>query len=257
MIATLWLCVSAAVPGLAEAERLLADFEPDSALALLHTIERSGGRSHEDNVHLHMLLGQAYAYKADRASALAAFAELLTLDPGHVIDYGLPPQVTLLFEEARRAARTRPALDVLVSWPDGLATSDAVALVLRPQNDTEGRLKSARLRAWLPGRAPWVGELVLDPHAPTRALIPALAATSTTGRTLLVAAELLDGRGNGVHAGPAWQIPLAHRVDPAWYEHWWLWALVGAAAVAGTTAALVLSQPPPATVDGVVSWRSP
>ena len=235
--------------------RELAAFRPDRAVGLLGAAKREGPYRHSDHVALYQSLGIAHAYRGEEQAALAAFAMLLALSPGHAISYTLSQRATFLFERARREAREPP--EIRVSWPRDLRTSEPVPIELEVVNDPPRLLRRARLYARKRGSQGFVYSDLDLPRAGAyrRIVLPALAPESERNETLELMLTVYDTRGNetllwGTPRRPR-SIPLRYDPPTPWYENWWVWGIAGTvAAVATGVGVFFATQDPPDRVDG-------
>ncbi|RMH38864.1 MAG: hypothetical protein D6689_18210 [Deltaproteobacteria bacterium] len=243
---------------IARGAALLADFQVDAALAELEAARDGGPLAYADHVRLYEQLGIAYAYLERDDDALAAFATLLRLDPGHLLSYTLSPRVTFLFERARRTAGEAPAIDV--QWPRQLDVARPVPIDVEVVADPAGSLARAELYVRERGTGGFrVVDVPLEsPGRYRRVILP--PAGGDRPATLEVYATALDARGNEVlvWAGrdrPR-EIPLGYTPPTPWYRKWWVWAVAGTTVAAATGATVfAITRSPPATLDGDFSLR--
>ena len=238
----------------------LSEFRTRDAIRHLEKARLGGPHSHRDHVRLYEQLGIAYAYVGDGQGARAAFRTMLALDPSAAISYTLSPKVTFIFEEVRRAAQRSPRPQLDVRWPRDLRTDQVVPLDLEVIADPERFLRQGKVMFRRRGEPTYRQarfQLPNDAESPARARVE-LDATSDdagTGTDLEVFVVAEDQRGNEVFkfgsADRPRALPLAYVAPPEWYEHWWVWAIVGSAVVAGASVGVwAATQSPPETVEG-------
>ncbi|HZO14075.1 MAG TPA: hypothetical protein VFB62_12475 [Polyangiaceae bacterium] len=235
--------------------RELTAFRPDRALVLLGAAKREGPYRHADHVALYQSLGIAHAYRGEEQAALAAFAMLLALSPGHAISYTLSPRATFLFERARRDAKEPP--EIRVSWPRDLEVSEPVPIELEVVSDPPQVLRRARLYARKKGSRSFLYSDLDLPRAGAyrRIVLPPIAPDSEQNETLELMITVYDARGNetllwGTPKRPR-SLPLRYDPPTPWYENWWVWGIAGTLAAIGTGVGVFFAtQDPPDHVDG-------
>jgi hypothetical protein len=221
-------CLALASP-LDRAQEALDAFEPERALELLNAATQAGPYEFGDHVRLYEQLGIAHAYLGHEQQALNAFRAMLILDATRSLSYNLSPKVTFVFEKAKKDAGDSPAIQV--SWPYDLTTTDDIPVNVEVIANPGGVLATARLFSRTRGANGFdESSLTLD-RAHQRVVLPA-------PETSMVELHLvgLDSRGNEVlhWASPESPREIALSLPTPWYQKWWVWALVGTAAAAGT-----------------------
>jgi hypothetical protein len=236
------LIAAAATPLLDAAETELQAFHRQEALDLLQRARAATPLSYDENVRLHEELGIAYAYLNREADAVAAFDMLLALKPGHALRYTLSPKVTFPFELARHESDQRPPPELRVTWPLGSKVSEPLPVTLEVVADPKSFMRQARVYSRLQGDASYAATTVeLAPKGAYRNIaLPPRPATSAEVMELYTVA--VDASGNEVlelgSATKPYAIALTYEAAPAWYQHWWVWAVAGVVA-AGASAAII------------------
>lgn len=247
----LWLF--AVNPALDTAQAALGDFDARAALTALEVAKTSGPLTLDDHIRYYEYLGIAHAYLEHEAESLDAFSRLLRLSPGHAIAYTLSPQVTFVFQEARRRAGPEPK--VTFSWPPDREVGQTLPVVIEVLADPAEQYATARL-FWRAGPdAPF--DAMPVPLAPPGAYVrveipPDSNVTNDVTRQLYLG--VYDAAGNEVSRVGDPSAPREARmryVPPtSWYERWWVWAGIGVVAAAGVGAAVyATTRPEPTDVD--------
>lgn len=198
---------------------------------MLEITEKRGPFDREHLIQLLEQRGIAHAYLDDEPAALAAFAELVRLAPGHLLSYTLSPKATFLFERARRAADPgkTPALDI--DWPRDGTVDKSFPLSLEVVADPERQLRRAAIHIRKKGEDAYrVLEVPLLPKPEERRVaLPAVGGASPAILELYVRAY--DVRGNEILT---WSTPerprevqLRYDRPVPWFKKWWVWAAVG------------------------------
>ncbi len=244
---------------LAEVDRELEQGDLEAALARSRAALARAPHPYEDLVRLLEKVAVVESFLEREAEAVATFDMLLTLDPIHVLSYETSPKATQTFEKARKVASARAAPEVQVSWPYDLEVSRPVPIDVAVVADPKSFLASATLFARRRGESRFSA---VDLRLPRRGRhesirLPALA----TGKpeVMQIYLRAFDQRGNEVlrWAGPDRPRDIALSFDPPtpWYEKWWVWAGVGAAAAIGTgVVVFVATDDPPDLVDATFSF---
>ncbi len=235
----------------------LAAFRVDDALADLNRARAAGPYPHEVLVRLYEQLGIAYAYQKDETRAMQAFERLLALDPGHLLPYTLSPQVTFLFERARRDTKRAEPPAVDLSWPRHVDVSHPVPIDVEVLADPTSELTRASIEVRRKGEPTYRAvDLQLGrPGSYRRVELPAMGANHA--EVLELHLRAYDARGNEVlrwaSADAPREISLGYQPPVAWYRKWWVWALAGSAVAAGTGVTVyLLSIGPPDTLGGML-----
>jgi hypothetical protein len=225
--------------------------------ALDAAAERGGPLDHDTHVTLWEQRAIAAAFLEDEPGATAAFDMLLALDPDHFLSYTLAPQVTFVFEKARRALRGGAAPAIDLRWPSGQRVGDPVPLDVEVVADPKRFLRRAAVYVRARGEAWRAADVALAP-AVTRVTLPAITAAKPTSLELYLRA--FDDRGNEVlaWAGPERprEIPLRYDPPPPWYRNWKVYA-VGVPIAVVVTGAIVygLTLAPPDKVGADAAIR--
>ncbi len=237
--------------------RALSAFEFDAAVHHLEAARNEGPYAYDRHVELYEKLGIAYASVDRKADAVAAFEQLLALDPGHAIPYTLAPKVTFVFERLRRETSARQPATLQINWPLELHASQAVPITIEPVADPKRFLKRARLffrrnkepeyRA-VDVNLPPVGESV-------RVVVPPATGPVTGPDDLLLYLVASDAAGSEVlrigDASNPRRIAVKHEEPTPWYARWWFLTAAGVIVAAGTGAAVYLgTREPPDSVGG-------
>ena len=241
----------------AEVEAAVKDADPDRAARAFAAAEKSGPVDHASNVTLWEQRGILAGFLSDTQASRSAFDMLLSLDPGHLIDYGIKPEVTSIFEAARTARKKEGAPELDVAWPSGLATDDAVPLDIEVLADPKRFLRKATVFVRARGDSQWRAADLTLAQKSTRVVIPPIRVTKPTALELYL--QAYDDKGNEVLA---WsdptkprEIPLRYDPPPKWYRNWKTYAIGGTAAVLLTglvVYAVTLAPPDEASGSGVV-----
>ncbi len=257
-----WTGSACAPPGdgeaaLDRAAAALAEFRVNDALKDLDRARAAGPYRHEVLVRLYEQLGIAYAYQKDEARAMQAFETLLALDPGHLLPYTLSPQVTFLFERARKDPKRAQPAAVDLSWPRHVDVSHPVPIDVEVLRDPTSELARASIEVRKKGEPTYraVDLELARPGSYRRVELPPVGATHA--EVLELHLRAYDAKGNEVlrwaSAETPREIPLGYRPPPTWYRKWWVWALAGGAVAAGTGITVyLLSIGPPDTLGGMV-----
>ena len=244
---------------LAQGESALAQFQAETALGLLERARAAGPHPHDEYAKVFEQLGIAHAYLGQEQPALAAFAMLLSLDPGHLLSYTLSPKATFLFERARRAAQAGPRPELAVSWDHRtLDVARPVSLFVDVVADPRRFLRRATIYMRRRGQTRYQAiDLALPgPGQSRKVVLPALGLARPAVLQLYVSA--FDDRGNevlrwGDAAGPR-DVSLSYTPPTPWYKNWRIYALAGAVVAAGVGVGVyVATHQPPSTVGGPAS----
>lgn len=242
-------------PQLKRAIKAVAAFQVDEAIELLGTLRKQTPHRYDTLVKINEQLGIAQAYRKHEREALRVFDTLLALAPGHLLSYHLSPQVTFVYERARKAARKRQPPTLHVTWPRGLETTTPVPVDVSVVADPKGFLQRAAIWVRKKGDKQFKRVEVKLPAtgAYRRVVLPALGATKP--ETLQLYLTAFDDRGNEVlrwsSAERPREIALDYRKPARWYRKWWVWAIAGGVVAAGTgTAVYLIGREPPDTIGG-------
>jgi tetratricopeptide (TPR) repeat protein len=239
---------------LARGKALLAAFQVEEALPLLERALAEGPHEHAELATIYEQLGIAYAYLEREQEALGAFDLLLDLEPGHLLSYELSPKATFLFERARRAGGAAPAVDL--DWPDDGSVDEPLPIDVEVIADPRGFLRRGTLHLRRRGDHAWraLDLSLLPPGRRARARVPPLA--SGKPEVLELYLTVSDPAGNEVllwaDAARPRAIPLGWEPPPAWWERWWVWAIVGGVAVVGASVTVyAVTYDEPTDVGGI------
>jgi len=181
--------------------------------------------------------------------ALKAFLQLLELYPDFQLDKNLySPKILSILDKARQEYRKRlrikdnlpPTLDIqAIKQP--VPYREQVFLRVRALDDQ--RVEAVQLFCRKQGEATYTFlPMVEEGNSFYTTLVPA-AMVSHEGLEYYMLA--IDSAGNATLKGNA-AFPLQISVEPGpedkpWYKKWWIWAIVGATAGAGTALGITLS----------------
>jgi tetratricopeptide (TPR) repeat protein len=249
MIAALMLALIAGTGALDRGTEAVEQFRVDDAIDLLTRAESEGPYGHADYVRLYEQLGIALAYAERTEESIAAFDRMLALAPDHALSYSLSPKATLVFEQARQRAAMRSAPAVDLALPRDRMVGDPLPIDLDVIADPLRFFSRAELHYRRAGDSAWsTKEIVLgDPTGRHRVVLDPVTADAQVSLQTWVL--LLDQRGNEVMTVASAERPrevlLGYVPPEPWYQKWWLWTAVGAAVIAGTTAAIVVGTREP------------
>jgi len=242
--------VQARKPTLERARQLVEkELRYEEGISLVRRLLRRGNLGDAQRVEAFWLLGIAYVARGNTDSAEAAFWELLRIAPKHRLDPMVSPKVQEVFERVRGKLVTAPKLIAL----NARRTVTGLRFDARFE-DEQGRL--ARLQLFY--------ELAESDYDSVPMAVGEGEASATVD---LSSREVLDS--------PSWRVEfyvvgyaaddesvarlgsaeapsvvildrvtervVVPKVEP-WYGRWWLWAAVGAAVIAATTTAVVLTS---------------
>jgi hypothetical protein len=240
-------------------ERGLAQFQNldfREAIETLGSVVDDPAASRSQRLVALELIGISELSLGHEGKARAAFRRLLILDPEHVLqNHDGSPKVSALFESVRKSLPERPP-DTTPDRPVGPVPS-RIEDVEIDGNRAGGRskltviatgtkIKSLELHWWLEGEAPRVTPLRERKRGRwgARLSLPSAATDYRLHYYLLalgVAQERVDQQGSA-------EAPLDLEVQARragggspWYARWQVWAGVGAAVVAGSVGAVLLS----------------
>lgn len=259
MLAAALLIASLPVGGnLARAEEALEAFDAQTAAAHLTAAKEEGPYDFASFLRLWELTAFAQAYLGNEAAALEAFATLLSLSPGHAVDYTLSPKVTFLFARARKRAGEHMPTTVDVTWPRGRQTGAPLPVTLDLVADPNHFVRRAELRWRIGGVAHRADVALSEQTSPLSVSIPA-APQGEGPVTIQVAATAYDARGNEVFLFADDRRPREIRLDDElprqWYERWWVWVIAGTVVAASTGAGVyAATRGPPDTFDAMVRF---
>jgi tetratricopeptide (TPR) repeat protein len=224
------------------ARKLLESNRPEEARVLLERLCRKAETAHEVLAQAYLLRGKVAATAGDRAQAMDFFKRALVLLPAIEPAESRGP-VREVFGAARESlAGGRLSVSV---WPPGavkrgepatvmvMIESDPLAMV----DSHELRYRVAQTGAFTAVRGKRGAALAL-PAPFMQGLLP--------GARVELFVRTLDANGailaeNGTEVVPYVVVvrdPAGERPEPGrWYGKWWVWTIVGAAAVAASTGA--------------------
>lgn len=233
------------------------NLDVDKALSLLAQALAKGPLDHETLIEIYKQQGIAYSYIKKKEETLAAFSMLLALDPGHVLQYKLPPQTTFLFEDARRSSQAGKSTDVQISWPQNRKVDEEVPLQVEVLGDPKKHLNTMALFLRYDKKSSYKRiSLRLDEAGKVKSVsLPAADLARAT--TLELYGSAYNQEGDEVYQWFSPQQPreisLAYQKPRSWYKKWWVWTIAGAGVATATGATVyVLSLQPPDKLGGDV-----
>ncbi len=252
-----------------QAESAFAGLDFEGALTHLEAAEQRPGNSRARLVRIFSLRGLCLISLGREQQAGRAFGAALSIDPGFRLDPDLSPVYQEPFDKLLTSG-VKP-LSVDVSLPDRVVFGDPVPVKVKLLSDPFGlsgklvfrhrragakKFSTVRLRLalgkpvsfYLPpgtwvvkGTAPleWYAKLI-DRHGGM------LLEEGTADHPLRVPVEAKK-KIELSNAGPIGTAAPPIEPSPAWYKRWWVWAIIGGAAVAagGTAAAIYLTRDSP------------
>ena len=196
----------------------------------------------------HLYLGFSLVALGLDAQAEAEFERALLLDE-KVDASSASPKIREVFQRvARRVARSRkdetpPELQTVTAFP----VSEGTPLDFLVEATDPSGVAAVRVQYRVRGGKSW-GVLALTPSSPTQ-FSGSLAGVAALPPGVEYFVEAWDRAGNGpARLGSADKPrfvevrPPLGKEPPHFYERWWFWAAIGAAAAAGTAAALTLGR---------------
>ncbi len=213
------------------------------------------GASQGQRLEAFEYLGAANLVIDREVEARAAFERMLAIDPYHALrEPSGSPKIREFVEQVRREqvadAAIDPELQLVVDAPEAARASATLPVAVRSQGATVASVRvhhrSDEEREWRATELAPAGEGDFEGEVPTPA---------TTGRMLLYA-EARDGSGSvlGRAGEPHWplEVDVRDELPVPLIRQWWLWTLVGVAAVGlGVGLGVGLSQgdsAPPGTL---------
>jgi hypothetical protein len=140
LIAAVLVTLGAAPPELVSAEAAMAKYKYAEAVTALKKARSVKGLDRPSLLRILELQGIAAGQQRQSAQAVAAFTQLLTLDPTHKLDGDFAPRVTTPFQEAGQAVNEAGALELKALEP-GVSGRRVTALSVAVPKDA---LKLAR-----------------------------------------------------------------------------------------------------------------
>jgi len=244
----------------------LLDFE--GSLAKLDQAQKTEGNTPQDLVRLYSLRAKCLISLSREDDALRAFTAALSIDPA----FRLSPDASPRFAEPFQKLLDQgvAALKVDVSLPDEVVVGEPVLVTLQATTDPAGIGDNLRLR-YRRGQKKYSSlkvHLVLGKRS--RFYLPPSIWKTEGLQAIEWFCEIRDRYGGllarkgdaehplqiAVKLKPIVAAVLPPRLPPisqpevkkplpppAWYEHWWVWAIVGTVAVAtGTTAGILATS---------------
>ncbi len=135
------LATMAAPPELATAETAMSKYKYADALAALKKARVAKGLDRPSLLRILELQGIAAGQQRQSAQAIAAFTELLTLDPTHKLDGDFAPRVTTPFLEAGQTVTEQGALEPKPA-PPSIAGRKVAGLTLEIPRDPLKQVRS-------------------------------------------------------------------------------------------------------------------
>jgi hypothetical protein len=224
----------------------------DEALKQLESVLARSDLSAEDRNRALEMEAACRVYLGDRDAALAGFASLHRRDPGWRLSDDYPPRVRAVYDEAFRQRREsirvelRPAHGPAVR--QGVLTvqldagADAVdrlwLVVVRPGGEEVRRL-------FVAAGPSFEARLPEDLVREGRPIDYAIEAHAPSGHVLARRNDRWSNEQPYVEPDPRTFPPTFppppppgggddDNVEPAWYESWWFWTIVGAVVAGGT-----------------------
>jgi hypothetical protein len=258
VIAALACTLLLATDPLVTAETALAEFRPSDALNALEQLR--GKQNYERYIRQIEAEAIAHCYLGHDDLCATSFDRLLAVAPGHAVSYELGPKVTLPFQSALGRARERPSVELDLAWERGTRVDEALPLILETRSNPDTSVVSTLLRHRILGKTNY-DSLTLTPPATGAyeeiSLEPSFATKPEEDQTLEIYLSGFDAAGNEVYrlgsAQRPYRVDLLYIEPPAWYEKWWVWTLIGTAAVAATASAVYfIADEAPTTIDAVL-----
>lgn len=258
------LTVTSTSSSLEQGRTALKAFEIDRAIELLEDARVRGPWQRDDHGAVYEQLGIAYAYAGRRDEARAAFEMMLAIDPLRALPYTLSPKATLVFDAARLEAQKRSPPTIDVAWPRDRRVDQSIPVDIDVIADPKDFFATATVYWRVSGAERFEAvEIALnDPSGRHRAVVPPVALGAQAPTSAQIYLVVRDERRNEVlvWASPDEPRDILLRFEPPteWYEHWWVWTIAGAVAVAGTSGAVYLAtREPSANVEAEARWGQP
>jgi tetratricopeptide (TPR) repeat protein len=181
--------------------------EFSQAITLLESAIARNEIAAERRAEAHYWLAIAHVARNEHADAVAAFEEVLRIEPTFVLDEMHSPKVRAAFVEAQRASESGSSA---------------------PPSDHKatGSTPPASDRTATGSTPPASDHTAKDSTPPASSPAPALRSDRPASSPAMASAPALD--------------PLPGEPTP-WYGHWWLWVGVAVAAAAAGTAVAVIA----------------
>lgn len=249
-----------------QAESDFANLDFEGALTKLADAELTPGNSREELVRIFSLRGLCLISLGREQEAGRALGAALSIDPGFRLDPDLSPRYQEPFGKLLDSGVAPLSVDV--SLPDRVVFGNPVPVKVKLSADPaglSGKLVFRHRRAGVKKYSTIRIRLTLD--KPISFYLPPGTWAVEGTSPLEWYAELLDRHGGKLLRRGADDHPLRVPVEarkkielstagpigtpapvvesaPAWYRRWWVWAIIGGAAVAagGTAAAIYLSR---------------
>jgi len=259
-----------------QAESAFAGLDFEGALTQLDVAEARPGNSRAQLVRIFSLRGLCLISLGREQEAGRAFGAALSIDPGFRLDPDLSPRYQEPFDKLLDSGVAPLSVDV--SLPEKVVFGDPVPVKVKLLADPaglSGKLVFRHRRAGVKKYS--TVRIRLTPGKPVSFYLP--PGTWAVKGTAPVEwyAKLTDKHGGMLLEKGAADHPLRVPVEarkkvklstagpigtpapvvesaPAWYERWWVWAIIGGAAVAagGTAAAIYLTRSSPEQRDFVL-----
>jgi hypothetical protein len=247
-----------------------AELDFEGALEKLELAQEASGNKPGDLVRIHSLRGLCLVALNKSGEATQAFTAALSIDPAFRLDGDLSPRYQEPFQQLLE--KGVPALAVDIDVPRRLTQGDPVTvgvelkadpagishkLVFRHRRRGQPRYSAIRVKLkknktvsfYLPpgiwsgqgtGPIEWYAQL-LDRFGGL------LLTKGDRDHPVIVPVQDRKPTGPVLPTGSVVAATPRDEEEPAWYQRWWVWAIIGgtAAAVGGTAAAITLSRESP------------
>jgi hypothetical protein len=272
--------VEAKVSGRVEKVRKLYDqLFFDDAMEACNAVLDAGKNGRADMVELLRYKGVLSAVQNKPAEAVAAFKQLLEVDPLAQLGGGHPPRVQRAFAQARHWFKRQKPLMVAVEAPEEVLRRGTTEIAAQITSDPLGMVAHVLLRLRARGAGEYRSHVIakgadlrwtikLDEVAGVAradVLEYYVAALDQGYNELTLAGSPADPRTIRLAGAPAPVRPAAPLVptrpappaaSPAWYTHWWIWAAVGTVVTVSVVAIAAATASPPDTVDAPITLES-
>jgi tetratricopeptide (TPR) repeat protein len=229
------------------AQTMFAAGQMQEAAGVLDRLLREPGNGREMLAEAYLLRGRVAAGAGDVLGAEAQFKRALELRPSAEIADARP-------QESGALAAARQSVGggglKLVETPLGEVPARKPARIdVKVEGDTE-KLVDALELAYRPGDS---GAFLTARAKPPTAPLEVPAPVLSPGARVDYYVSALDEHGSVVAESGTATLPFRLRVEappqvgyagpPKWYQHWWLWTIVGAVATGATVATYVATRP--------------
>jgi hypothetical protein len=242
---------------IAEARRLVRiELRYSDAILLLERALLDPDLAVGQRAEAYELLGTAFVAKGQTEQAEAAFGSLLELDPDHRLEAGISPKIRDVFARVKRrkprqaklltltasvAAGTLRILGVLDDPDARLTAVDLYTRRSQEEGFTRTRMNLARpsLTATVSARGPGRVDYYLEGRGAAGQLLLQIGGRDGPS-TIFVETVATRAPAEAIVIERPSQV--AEQAEQAWYEKWWIWVLLGAAAAGGIGLAVALGR---------------